>query len=116
MALTIYHNPRCGTSRKVLAILELTEQPVHIREYLKKPLSLEEVAQLAKITEGGASALLRTKEALCAELGITAQSPDDAIIAAIAEHPILLNRPAVAKAGGARVCRPAEIAQTWLEE
>ncbi|MBU6419230.1 MAG: arsenate reductase (glutaredoxin) [Proteobacteria bacterium] len=106
MIATIYHNPKCGTSRNVLQILREAGVEAEIVEYLKTPLSRKELADLAKKL-GGATEVLRTKEPLAAELGLK-DAGDDAILDAIAEHPILFNRPVVVTEKGAKACRPSE--------
>ena len=108
MTVTIYHNPRCGTSRTTLALLqERGVEPVVI-EYLKTPLDRKQFKALAKAV-GDVRRLLREKEAVYGELGLADPTlKDDALIDAIVAHPILLNRPIVATLKGARVCRPAE--------
>ncbi|MDE2238686.1 MAG: arsenate reductase (glutaredoxin) [Rhodospirillales bacterium] len=106
MIATIYHNPKCGTSRNVLQILREAGIEPEIVEYLKTPLSRKELADLAKKL-GGATEVLRAKEPLAAELGLK-DAGDDAILDAIAEHPILFNRPVVVTEKGAKACRPSE--------
>ena len=106
---TIFHNPACGTSRKTLEILNQEGVEVSVREYLKDPPSRDELKALydrAGITprEG-----LRSKEPIASELGLTGPDvDDDAILDAMAEHPILINRPLVATDKGVRLCRPQE--------
>jgi arsenate reductase (glutaredoxin) len=106
---TIFHNPLCGTSRKTLDILRGSGADVQIREYLKDPPSRDELKALyarAGITprEG-----LRAKEPLAAELGLTGpEAEDDAILDAMVEHPILIERPLVATEKGVRLCRPQD--------
>jgi arsenate reductase len=108
MTVTIFHNPRCGTSRHTLAMIrERGIEPVVI-DYLKTPPDRACLRMLADQI-GGARALLREKEPTYGDLGLGDVSlNDDALIDAIVAHPILLNRPVVATAKGARVCRPAE--------
>ncbi len=106
MKATIYHNPKCSTSRNTLQILRDAGIEPEIIEYLKTPLSRKDLAALAKKL-GGASELLRAKEPLAAELGLKGAG-EDAILDAIAEHPILFNRPVVVTQKGAKVCRPSE--------
>ncbi|MBV1836472.1 arsenate reductase (glutaredoxin) [Acetobacter estunensis] len=113
---TLYHNPRCGTSRKVLARMQDAGLDVLVIEYLKTPPDRETLEQLTKMVEGNAQALLRSKEPLAAELKLTASDIDDArILDAIAAHPILLNRPIAVTERGARVCRPAEQIEDLLD-
>ncbi len=108
MTVTIYHNPRCGTSRTTLALLQEHGVAPAVIEYLKTPLDRKQLKALAKAV-GGVRRLLREKEAVYGELGLADPTlKDDALIDAIVAHPILLNRPIVATLKGARVCRPAE--------
>ena len=107
MTVTIYHNPKCGTSRTTLQrIRDKGIEPVVV-EYLKTPLSRAELAKLAKVPGLDAKALLRTKEQLAKEMGL-ATAADGSILDAIAEHPILLNRPIVVTPTGGRATRPPE--------
>lgn len=105
----IYHNPRCSTSRKVLAALREAGIEPTIIEYLKTPPTPAEIRKLAKAAGVGVKDLLRTKEALADELGLKApEVSDDQLIEAIEAHPILLNRPIVVSPKGVKLCRPAE--------
>lgn len=108
MKATIWHNPRCGTSRKTLALLE--EAPgvdLEVVEYLESPPSREKLAAL--YVRAGISPRdgLRSKEPLAAELGL-AQASDEAILDAMLAYPILINRPLVETEKGVRLCRPQE--------
>ena len=107
MTTTIYHNPKCGTSRNTLGLIRNTgEEPV-IVEYLKTPLSRGELVALLGKLGISARELMRSKEPLCAELGLNDPSvSDDAILDAMAQHPILMNRPVVITSKGAKLCRP----------
>ncbi|MCI1437351.1 arsenate reductase (glutaredoxin) [Acetobacter indonesiensis] len=109
MTVTLYHNPACGTSRNVLAMIEEAGITPDIVLYLKTPPSREKLAELAKLTGGPVRDLLRQKGTLYEELNLADESvTDDAILDAIAAHPELLNRPVVVSPLGARVCRPKE--------
>ncbi|MCJ7421798.1 arsenate reductase (glutaredoxin) [Sphingomicrobium astaxanthinifaciens] len=102
-------NPRCGTARKTLAILEEEGFEVTQRRYLEEPLSRDEIAHL--LDKGGMTArdLLRAKEPLARDLGLTQDSAsDDEILDAMVEHPILLNRPIVETQKGALLARPQD--------
>jgi arsenate reductase len=116
MTVTIYHNPDCSNSRGALAILrEHGIEPV-IVEYLRTPLRVAELAALAdKLRETAGAAwlglrdgMLRAKEAVWSELTLDGAN-DAALLAAVAAHPILLNRPIVITPKGARLCRPPEL-------
>ncbi|WP_025560740.1 arsenate reductase (glutaredoxin) [Sphingomonas sp. UNC305MFCol5.2] len=114
MKATIWHNPKCGTSRKTLVILEETPGiEVEVIEYLKTPPSREKLVALyerAGITprEG-----LRAKEPLAAELGLP-EASDEAILDGMMAHPILINRPLVETEKGVRLCRPQEVVREIL--
>lgn len=111
----IYHNPRCGTSRKVLQALQDRGHPVEIVEYLKQPLSREALAKL--IADAGLTVreAVRSKEALYSELGLDDPAvSDDALLQAMEAHPILMNRPFVVTDKGTRLCRPAEAVESIL--
>ena len=107
--VTIYHNPRCGTSRNTLAMIRNAGFEPEIVEYLQTPLSRDALRQLVAATGEPARELLRAKEPLCAELGLDNPAlDDDALIEAMATHPILMNRPVVVTPLGTRLCRPSE--------
>ncbi|WP_291367604.1 arsenate reductase (glutaredoxin) [Acetobacter sp. UBA5411] len=115
MQAILYHNPRCGTSRKVLDILKDEITDLKIVDYLKTPPDLETLRDLASRLPSGAHSLLRTKEPLATELKLTEKdTTDEQILTAISTHPILLNRPVVVTTLGTRVCRPAEIVREIL--
>lgn len=115
-AVTIYHNPRCGTSVKVLALLRERGIEPGIVEYLKDPPTAEQWKALIARSGLGARAFLRAKEKLYAELDLANPKwTDDQLIHFLAQHPALLNRPVVASARGARPCRPAETVLELLE-
>ena len=113
MKATIHHNPLCGTSRKTLEILREAGAEVTINEYLKTPPSRAELQRLyarAGISPGDG---LRAKEPLAAKLGL-AEADDEAILDAMMEHPILINRPLVETAKGVRLCRPQDVVREIL--
>lgn len=108
MAVTIFHNPRCNTSRTVLAELQGKGLDVTIIEYLKHPPDRTTLVDLLKRLDLGPRALLRRKEAVFGELGLDDPTlSDDRLIDAMMAHPILIERPIVVTARGARICRPA---------
>lgn len=109
-AVTIYHNPRCGTSRNTLAMLRHAGIEPHIIEYLQTPPSRDTLAELVAAMGTPARDLLRAKEPLCAELGLDDPAlSDDALIDAMASYPVLMNRPVVVSPRGTRLCRPSEL-------
>jgi arsenate reductase len=109
LTVTIYHNPKCATSRNVLAMIrERGQEPVVI-EYLKTPPTRARLKALIAEMGISARALLRRKEAPYAALGLADPSrSDDELIDAMVEHPILIERPIVATDKGVRLCRPKE--------
>ena len=108
-AATIFHNPGCGTSRNVLALIRDAGIEPAVVEYLKTPPSREQLLALVAALGLPVRALLREKGTPYAELGLDAPHwSDDALIDALLAHPILLNRPIVVTPLGARLCRPAE--------
>lgn len=109
MKAKIYHNPKCGTSRKTLEILEGSGAEVEVVEYLKNPPSREELGRLYQRAGISPREGLRAKEPLAQELGLTeGDASDDAILDAMAANPILINRPLVETDKGAALCRPQE--------
>ena len=107
--ITIYHNPACGTSRNVLALLRERGLEPRVIEYLKTPPDRETLAQLAAATGGSVRTIVRTKAPPYEELGLADPKwSDDQLLDFMVQHPILLNRPVVVTLRGTRVCRPAE--------
>ncbi len=109
LTVTIYHNPKCGTSRNVLAMIrERGEKPVVI-EYLKTPPTREKLKQLIAAMAIPVRSLLRRKEAPYAALGLDdSNRTDDEILDAMVANPILIERPIVVAPRGVRLCRPKE--------
>ena len=115
MKATIYHNPRCGTSRKTLEILEAEGAEVEIVDYLATPPAKEELRRLYDRAGITAREGLRAKEPIAAELGLTGERVgEEAILDAMIEHPILINRPLVETDKGVRLCRPQEAVREIL--
>lgn len=109
MKATIYHNPKCGTSRKTLEILRDAGADIWIREYLKEPPTRDQLEQLYRRAGISPRDGLREKEPLARELGLTHDSvTDDQILEAMVEHPILIERPLVETQKGVRLCRPQD--------
>lgn len=107
--VTIFHNPACETSRNTLAMIRNAGIEPSIIEYLKTPPGRAEI--LAMVAAAGLTLrqALREKGTPFAELGLADPAlGDDALLDAIAAHPILLNRPFVVTARGTRLCRPSE--------
>jgi arsenate reductase len=109
MKATIYHNPRCGTSRKVLEILEQEGLEVAIVDYLKHPPSKEELKRLYGRAAMTAPEGLRAKESLAADLDLlSGRVSEDAVLDAMVANPILIERPLVETEKGVRLCRPQD--------
>ena len=109
MTVTIWHNPRCSKSRQTLALLQEKGVTPTIREYLKQPPSKAEVEALLDMVGGEPAALIRDGEAAFKALGKKKAEMSKAdIAAAIAAHPVLLQRPIVVAGKKAAIGRPPE--------
>ena len=108
MTPTIWHNPRCSSSRKALARLEAAGAAPTVFLYLKTPPDRAAIAALLDQLGLPPSGLLRAKEALAAELGIRGSTDEEAILDAMAAHPRLIQRPVVVGPRGAVIARPPE--------
>lgn len=107
---TIYHNPKCGTSRNTLAILRHAGFEPTVIEYLKTPP--DRVTLLRLLVDAGLTPreAARQKETLFGELGLNDPSvSDEAIVEAMLANPVLINRPFVVTERGTRLCRPSEV-------
>ncbi|WP_294253331.1 arsenate reductase (glutaredoxin) [uncultured Sphingomonas sp.] len=107
--IILYHNPECGTSRNVLAMIRNAGIEPHVVEYLKTPPSRAMLVDLIERAGISPRDLLREKGTPYAELGLgdTALS-DAALVDAMMAHPILINRPLVVSPLGVKLCRPSE--------
>jgi len=109
-SVTIFHNPRCGTSRNTLALIRNAGIEPDVVLYLEAPPSREQLTRLVQDSGLPVREVLRSKEALCAELGLNDPSRTDAeLIDAMLAHPVLINRPIVVTELGTRLCRPSEL-------
>lgn len=116
MTSLIFHNPKCGTSRNTLAIMQASGENPEVIEYLKTPPSRDYLAELLAKMNLSPRELLRSKESISDELGLDNLAlSDDEIIDAMIAHPILINRPIVVTDKGATLCRPAELVFELLE-
>jgi arsenate reductase len=108
--VTIHHNPSCSNSRAALALIRERGIEPRVVDYLKTPLDADALRALVARVGAPVRELMRAKEAAYGELGLDDPAlADDALIAAIAAHPVLLNRPIVVTPMGARLCRPPEL-------
>ncbi|MGS0977639.1 arsenate reductase (glutaredoxin) [Burkholderia glumae] len=110
--ITIYHNPRCSKSRETLALLDTLNtsgEPVEVVEYLKAALTVAELKALHRQLDRPLLEMVRDNEAPFQELGLDrADLDDEALYQAIADHPVLLQRPIVVRGGKAVIGRPPE--------
>ncbi len=115
--IVIYHNPACGTSRNVLELIRNTGVEPHVVEYLKTPPSRVMLTQLIDRAGITVRQLLREKGTPYAELGLDdAMIGDDALVDAMMDHPVLINRPLVVTPLGVCLCRPSEAVLDILPE
>lgn len=104
---TIYHNPKCSTSRKTLELLRDNGIEPTVVQYLKTPPSRAELATMIKDAGIDVRTAVRKRESLYSELGL-ADASDDQLLDAMAEHPILIERPFVVTDNGTRLARPLD--------
>jgi arsenate reductase (glutaredoxin) len=115
-AVTIYHNPACGTSRNALALIRGAGIEPTIIEYLKTPPERATLAGLLQRLSMRPRELLREKGTPYAELGLAERHwTDEQLIDQMLAHPILMNRPIVLTPWGARLCRPSEVVLEILQ-
>lgn len=116
MSIVIHHNPSCGTSRNVLAIIEATGAKPVVVEYLQTGWTRPQLQGLFAAAGLTPREALRTTKSPAEELGLLdPQVSDEALLAAMLEHPILVNRPIVCTPKGVRLCRPCEAVLDLLE-
>ncbi len=107
--IVIHHNPDCGTSRNVLAIIEASGEVPVVIEYLKEGWTQAQLLGLFAASSLTPRAALRETKSPAKELGLLEPGvSDEAILAAMLEHPVLVNRPIVCSPKGVRLCRPSE--------
>jgi len=116
MTVTIFHNPKCGTSRNTLAMIRASgEEPV-IVEYVQNPPTRERLLGLLAAMNMTPRELLREKGTPYTELGLSDPKwTNDELIDFMMTHPILINRPIVETPRGTRLCRPSELVLPLLE-
>jgi arsenate reductase len=115
MTVTIYHNPKCGTSRTVLAMLRDKGIEPQVIEYLVTPPDPAALKALLTRMGIGPRELLRRRGTPYDELDLdNPKLTDAALIGFITEHPILMERPVVVTPKGTKICRPAEVVNTLI--
>ena len=114
--IVIFHNPACGTSRNTVAMVRAAGYAPEVIEYLQVGWTRDQLRQLSEATGLTLRQLLREKGSPAAELGLLADEiGEDRLLAAMIEHPILVNRPIVVTPKGARLCRPSEVVFDLLD-
>jgi arsenate reductase (glutaredoxin) len=109
----IYHNPRCSTSRKTLDLLRDNGVEPEVIQYLKTPPTRAELVKMIKAAGIDVRTAVRKREALYTELGL-ADASDEELLDAMAEHPILIERPFVVTPKGTRLARPIDAVREIL--
>jgi arsenate reductase len=108
--VTIYHNPKCGTSRNTLALIRNAGVEPTIVHYLETPPTRDELVALIAACGQPVREVLRSKGDLFDELGLAdAKWTDEQLIDFMVQHPILINRPIVVTERATRLCRPSEL-------
>jgi len=116
MDVVIHHNPDCGTSRNVLAIIEAAGYRPVVIEYLKIGWTKSQLLGLFAAAGLTPRTALRETKSPAAELGLLDTAvTDEALLAAMLEHPVLVNRPIVCTRKGVRLCRPSEVVLDLLD-
>ena len=109
MTITIYHNPKCGTSRNTLALIRNTGVEPEVIEYLNNPPNKTKLLELIAAIGKPVREVMRTKEEIYSSLGLDdAKWSEDELVDFMLAHPILINRPIVVTTKGTRLCRPSE--------
>jgi arsenate reductase (glutaredoxin) len=114
--IVIFHNPACGTSRNVVAMVQAAGYAPTVVEYLKAGWSHDQLRELAGEAGLTFRQLMREKGTPAAELGLLVDSAtEDQILDAMVAHPILVNRPIVVTPKGVKLCRPSEVVLDLLD-
>ncbi|WP_213269387.1 arsenate reductase (glutaredoxin) [Hyphomonas sp.] len=115
--IVIHHNPDCGTSRNVLAIIEASGEVPVVIEYLKESWSRPQLLGLFAAAGLTPRDALRETKSPAKQMGLLEPGvSDEEILAAMLEHPVLVNRPIVCSPKGVRLCRPSELVLDLLEK
>jgi arsenate reductase len=112
--ITVYHKPGCITSQKVVNMLKESGKRFRVVHYLENPLSAEELTKLIAMLGISPEGLLRTKEKIWSEKFQGKKMTPEQIIKAIAQNPILMQRPVLVKRTRALLARPPESAKSWI--
>ncbi|MFP7571179.1 arsenate reductase (glutaredoxin) [Marivita sp. S2033] len=116
MSIVIHHNPDCGTSRIVLAIITASGETPVVVEYLKTGWTRPQLLALFAAADLTPRTALRTTKSPAEQLGLLDPSVDDeTLLAAMLDHPVLVNRPIVCSPKGVRLCRPSETVLDLLD-
>lgn len=117
MAIVVYHNPKCGTSRNTVEIIRSSGELPIVIEYLDAGWTRPQLSGLFAAAGLTPRQALRVSKSPAEELGLTAADvDDDTLLDAMVEHPILVNRPIVCSPKGVRLCRPSELVLELLEK
>ncbi|MBY6065970.1 arsenate reductase (glutaredoxin) [Leisingera aquaemixtae] len=112
--ITYWHYPKCSKSRAGLALIEARGAEVQTRAYLEDAPSVEELKAVQTALGVSAAEMMRTGEKVFKELGLSKDSAEEELLAAMAAHPILIERPIAIKDGKAVIGRPTEAIETLL--
>jgi arsenate reductase len=113
--VTVFHNPACGTSRKVLAAIETAGLTPEVVDYVKVGWTRDQLTGLFAAMGVGPRQVMRTASDLVSALGLLDPAvSDEALLDAMVAHPILVNRPIVKTPKGVKLCRPVESVQDLL--
>lgn len=114
--IVIYHNPDCGTSRNVLDIIRASGEEVEVIHYLDTGWTRAQLQGLFAAASLTPRSALRVSKSPAEAMGLTdGGASDDVLLAAMVEHPILVNRPIVCSPRGTRLCRPSETVLDLLD-
>ena len=117
MNIVIYHNPDCGTSRNVLQIIHDAGYEPTVIEYLQTGWTRPQLLALFAAADLTPRSALRTSKSPAEELGLLdPNTAEEALLDAMLEHPILVNRPIVACKNGVRLCRPSEAVLDLIDQ
>lgn len=114
--LTLYHNPRCSKSRAAVELLKTREIDANIVEYLKTPPDRKTLKSILELLDITPAQLIRRSETLYKTLKLTGSNSDDALIDAMLEHPILIERPILTTNDAAAIGRPLDRIVELLDE